>query len=65
VVAKFGDSMADKSDAYIDGRFGALAETQPSDPIKDAIKNPAPKVDAVSDARAAYLKDHLKIGVAA
>ena len=65
VVAKFGDGMADKSADYIAARFDILADAEPSDPIKDAIKNPAPKVDTVSDARAAYLEDHLKIGVAA
>lgn len=65
VVAKFGDAMADKSADYIAARFDILADAEPSDPIKDAIKNPAAKVDVVGDARAEYLKDHLKIGVAA
>lgn len=65
VVAKFGDAMADKSADYISARFDILADAEPSDPIKDAIKHPAPKADVANDARAEYLKDHLKIGVSA
>jgi len=50
VVAKLGDAMADKSDAYIDARFDILAEdaaaATKADPLRDALKDgkPAPKV---------------------
>lgn len=42
VIAKLGDAMADKSDAYIDARFDILAEDAAAeakkDPVADAIK---------------------------
>ena len=50
VVAKLGDAVADKSDAYIDARFDILAEDAAAeakaDPIAKALKDgkPAPKV---------------------
>jgi hypothetical protein len=51
VVAKLGDAMADKSEAYIDARFDILSEDAgKGDKIADAIKN-AP---AITDLNAAY-----------
>lgn len=64
VTAKFGDAMADKSDDYIAARFDLMADESPADKLADAIAKPAEKTDTVSDARAAYMRDHLKIGVA-
>lgn len=66
VVAKLGDAMADKSEAYIDARFDILAEdVAKADPIKDALKDgkPAPKViglDAVYAERNTALSDAWK-----
>lgn len=43
VVAKLGDAMADKSEAYLDARFDILAEdAAKSDPVADAIKGTKP-----------------------
>lgn len=63
VVAKLGDAMADKPDAYIVARFDALADAvEGTDAIADAIvtSKAAPKVvtlDAAYDARDADLSN--------
>ncbi|QDP60546.1 MAG: hypothetical protein Unbinned338contig1000_39 [Prokaryotic dsDNA virus sp.] len=63
VVAKLGDAMADKPDAYIVARFDALADAaEGADPVAKAIGDAktAPKVvtlDAAYDARDADLSN--------
>ena len=69
VVAKLGDAMADKSEAYIDARFDILAEdaaeAAKADPVVKALKDgkPAPKIvdlDAVYAERNTSLSDAWK-----
>lgn len=56
VVAKFGDSMKEKSGAYIDARFDVLAEDAAgSDQVRDALTNLKPVIgDAKAQADKAF-----------
>jgi hypothetical protein len=72
VIAKLGDSMAEKPDAYIDARFDILAEdaaeAAKSDPVAKALKDgkPAPKIvdlDTVYSERNTSLSDAWKAPV--
>lgn len=58
VVAKLGDAMSAKSDAYIDARFEILAEdAKPADKVADALSTgPHVKADDATTARAEYIK---------
>lgn len=63
VIAKRGAEMADKSEAYIDAAFDLLADEAPAkDAIADAVAANVKVDDAVAEAKAEYLKSHLKIG---
>lgn len=56
VVAKLGDAMKDKAEAYIDARFDILAEDAAGDEqVRSAISNIKPNVgDAAAQASKAY-----------
>jgi uncharacterized protein len=55
VLAKLGDGMADKSEAYIDARFDILAEdAAKSDPVADALKSGVQSQDGMSISDKAY-----------
>lgn len=54
VVSKFGDSMKEKSDAYIDARFdmmaeGALVTSTSQDHLRHALSNPTVYKDAAAE----------------
>lgn len=56
VLAKFGDSMKDKPDAYISARFDILAEDAAKDPVRSALANS--NGHNVNDAAAAEKVSH-------
>lgn len=59
IIAKLGDTMTDKPDAYIDARFDILAEDAANaDPFADAMKGRIITNDGLSDADKAY-RDNL------
>lgn len=56
VVAKLGDAMKDKPEAYIDARFDILAEDAAgSDQVRDAIAGLKPVKDTRATAQASYV----------
>ncbi|MGB0854662.1 MAG: DUF2213 domain-containing protein [Pikeienuella sp.] len=55
VVAKLGDGMSDKAEAYIDARFDILSEdAAQADPFVDGVKNRTPNTGNLSEADKAY-----------
>lgn len=56
VVAKLGDVMKDKADAYIDARFDILAEDAAGDEqVRSALINLTPTNDTAGKAQASYV----------